>query len=189
MGFRHRAGKRKNRGNCRGFTLVELLTVVAITGVLAAVGVTLVRQHLQDAKSGDAIAGIIAIKQAQEAHRAETGNYQNCSVSSGTPWYPVAPDGTVHAWSWPAHADWLNWRQLNVQRRETQFGFLVHAGMPAQDLPVPLTTSQPIWPTAAQRSDPWYVIQAAGDRDADGTLSRFLAASFNGEVFTENDGE
>src|SRR5687767_11834911 len=37
---------RCQRVGAAGFTLVELMTVVAITGVLAAIGVMLVRQHV-----------------------------------------------------------------------------------------------------------------------------------------------
>lgn len=179
--------RRKKRALDRGFTLVELLTVVAITGVLATIGTMLVRKRFKDAKTVEATALIQAIRSAQESRRAETGSYQNCSVGSGTPWYPASPDATYHAWRQPSHADWNNWQQLDISRPEgTQFGFLVHAGTPAQALPTLLTSDKPTWPA---RVDPWYVIQAAGDRDADGTFSRLLAASFNGELHVENDGE
>lgn len=189
MGLRQLAAKRRNRGFNRGFTLVELLTVVAITGVLATIGTMLVRQRFKEAKTTEAMAIIQALRGAQESRRAESGTYQDCSPTDGSkPWYPHSPDGTVHAWKQESHADWDNWKQLDVSRPEgTQFGFLVNAGSPATAPPTPETASKPTWPTPL--TDPWYVIQAAGNRDNDTTFSLLLASSFTGELYVENDGE
>ncbi len=164
---------------------------MAITGVLAVIGVMLVRKHFQEAKSGEAVAIMQLIRAAQEARRAETGTYQNCSgPSSGpddAPWYPAKPDGKLRSWRFSGHADAANWATLDISRPDgTRFGFLVNAGNPGTAVTTPVTTTAPTWGTPG---DPWYVIQAAGDRDSDGTLSLFVAASFNGEIYTENDGE
>lgn len=198
MALRRSAKKRANRGKSHGFTLVELMTVVAITGVLAMIGTFMVRKHFANAKTAEAIAIIQAIRGAEESRRAETGTYQSCSFAAGTPWYPATPDGVYRAWKNPSHADWEAWKQLGVSRPEgTQFGFLVKAGTGAKTLdttgtivasPIPqaLTSDKPIWTTP---NEPWYVIQAAGDRNKNGVYSRLLAASFNGELYTENDAE
>jgi type IV pilus assembly protein PilA len=192
------ASKCRARALRRGFTLVELLTVVAITGILATIGTMLVRKHFASAKTTEAVAIIQAIRMAEESRRSETGTYQSCSFTTGTPWYPASPDGDLHAWQSPSHPDWAAWRTLDISRPEgTQFGFLVHAGNPqtavdpaggvhAVTLPVPQTADRPTWPA---QTEPWYVIQAAGDRDKDAKFSHLLAASFNGELYVENDGE
>lgn len=167
--------------------MVELLTVLAITGVLATIGTMLVRRHFAHAKTTEAVATIQAIRQAEEARRGETGTYQNCSATSGTPWYPAAPDGTLRSWNNVSHQDWPSWQQLHVSRPEgTRFGFLVRAGLPGTALPALATANQPTWPAPP---DPWYVIQAAGDQDKDTKYTLVVASSMNGEVYVENDGE
>jgi type IV pilus assembly protein PilA len=171
----------------RGFTLVELLTVVAIAAVLATIGTMLVRRHFAHAKTTEAVATIQAIRQAEEARRGETGTYQTCSAAAGTPWYPAPPDGTLRSWNNSGHQDWAGWQQLHVSRPEgTRFGFLAHAGLPGAALPKLATATQPTWPAPA---DPWYVIQAAGDQDKDTKYTLVVASSMNGEVYVENDGE
>ena len=199
MALLHLAKRRKNRGKNRGFTLVELLAVVGIAGVLGMAGAMMVRTHLRNAKTAEAVAIIESIRTAQESRRAETGTYQSCSFAAGTPWYPAAPDGVYRAWKNTGHADWNAWKELGVLTRPegTQFGFLLKAGAGAKtldtngtivDSPIPaaLTSDKPTWTTP---NDQWYVIQAAGDRDKDTVYSRLLAASFNGELYTENDAE
>jgi prepilin-type N-terminal cleavage/methylation domain-containing protein len=199
MALRQLAKRRRNRVKIHGFTLVELLTVVAITGILATIGTMMVRKHFAEAKTAEAVAIIQSIRAAQESRRAETGTYQSCSFTAGTPWYPAAPDGVYRAWRNPSHPDWNAWRELGVVIRPegTQFGFLVKAGAGPKTLdttgaivdsaiPTALTSDKPTWTTP---NDQWYVIQAAGDRDKDTVYSRLLAASFNGELYTENDAE
>lgn len=179
---------RRSRVKSRGFTLVELMAVVTITGILATVGTLMVRKYFAQAKTAEAVAIIQSIRVAEESRRAETGNYLSCSSPNETAWYPAAPNGSVRAWRNPSHADWARWQLLGVTRTDgTRFGFLLTAGAPGATPPTLVTASQLTWPTSLP--DPWYVIQAAGDNDKDGIYTLVAASSLNGELYVENDGE
>ena len=172
----------------RGFTLVELMAVVAISSVLALIGVILVRRHLASAKTADALAGIQAIRVAEESFKAENGQYLNVSITSGPAWYPnPTPNRNVFTWRQEGHPDWPQWRVLPIARTETRFGYLVNAGMPgAVASPTIYVKRAVVW---TPPPEPWYVIQVKGDRDADGEAMFGVATSFNGEVYIESDDE
>src|SRR5258706_10938134 len=155
------------RSRSAGFTLVELMTVVAITGILAAIGVSLVRGHVNVAKANRALAGMEAIRVAEEGFRAQNGQYLNCSLGSTPQWYPMlVPGKSVYDWRQSTHADWPQWQALGVPRDGgTQYGFLVNAGTPGTAYPTLQTTIKPTLPAA---TDPWYAIQVKGDIDGDG---------------------
>lgn len=177
------------RARSAGFTLVELMAVVAITGVLAAVGVMLVRNHLLAAKTNDALAVMQSIRAAQESFRAQNGHYIDCSVTDPAVWYPMATPGKVaYEWRQTGHVDWAGrWQQLAVTRtKPTIFGFLVHAGNPGDPYPIFETATDPVLPAPL---DPWYVIQVKGDRDADTVAMLGVATSLNAEVYLERESE
>ena len=179
--------RRRDREKSAGFTLVELLTVVAIMGILATLAIMGVRKHLQDARSLESKAHIQAIRSAQEARRAETGVYLNVSTTAGVNWYPAAPDGQVRAWRSTSHVDATRWRVLGASRPEgVRFGYLVNAGAPGAAMTTLQTAEQPGWPATV---DPWYVIQAAGDQDNDDINMLVAASSINAELYIENDHE
>jgi type II secretory pathway pseudopilin PulG len=168
--------------------LVELMTVVAITGILATVGVVLVRGHLNVAKANRALAGVSAIRAAEEAFRAENGTYLDCSRTPGK-WYPTTTPGkTAVEWHQPTtHPDGKFWAALPVTNTSpTQYGFLVNAGTPNTAYPLLLTAAQP---TLTPSPDPWYVIQVKGDIDGDSVPMLGVATSLNGEVYLEREGE
>jgi type II secretory pathway pseudopilin PulG len=146
-----------------------------------------VRGHFAQARTGEAVAMIQAIRAAQEGRRAETGQYLNCSTTSGPAWYPAAPDGEMRAWKNPSHPDAARWVQLSISRPEgTRFGYATNAGLPEATMPAPVTDSKPTWPTP---KDLWYVIQAVGDNDGDGITAKMVASSLNGELYVENEQE
>lgn len=61
----------------RGFTLIELIVVIAILGILAAIAVPRVTTSLSNAKANADIANAQIIGQAAERYYIETGNTTN----------------------------------------------------------------------------------------------------------------
>jgi prepilin-type N-terminal cleavage/methylation domain-containing protein len=180
--------------HARGFTLVELLAVVIITGVLALVGVMIFRRYITSSKSTEALAVLQAIRAAEESYAAENHGYLNVSTTggsnpeSGTNWYPnVTPNTTRMQWQVLGHPDIANWQLLApVVTRGVQFGYLVNAGIAGKAMTVLQTANKPAFALPTQD---WYVIQAKGDTDGNGLSTLYASTSATAEMYSENEGE
>jgi len=172
----------------RGFTLVELLAVVAIVGILATTAVVLVGRHVKASRTVEAISMVQSIRAAEERYRTENRAYLSLSATLQDYFPLAAPDGERHAFYTGIPAQDHLWKVLAPTVPETvRFGYAVVAGQSGGTLPMPDTTSKPTWPapTAA-----WYVIEAtSGDPDKDGKTCYVLASSLSGEVYVENEGD
>jgi len=181
----------RSRSMRHGFTLVELMVVVAIVGVLAAIGITLFTKHIHAGRSAEATNMIQSIRAAQERYRAETQRYLDVSASL-TRYYPrAAPDDQKVPWNNPDHADATRWERLNA----TSIGqvMCVYATVAGAVGTSPnseaLSSFEGPLPTFGNQNQQWYLIHAKADIDADGNAALYLATSLNGEVYVEHEGE
>lgn len=70
----------------QGFTLIELMIVVAIIGILAAIAVPAYQQYTKKAKFSEVVNATAAVKTAVEICAQDTGGLTNCdSGSNGIP--------------------------------------------------------------------------------------------------------
>jgi type IV pilus assembly protein PilE len=67
--------------NNRGVTLLELLIVVAIIGILAAVAIPAYDGYVTRSRRSDAFTGLETARAAQEMYRAEYGFYSGALTS------------------------------------------------------------------------------------------------------------
>lgn len=171
----------------RGFTLVELLTVVVITGVLATVGFAALRGNVSAARGAEALNTVQSIRAAEERYRSEHMMYLNVS-STVDGWYPRAPAfGTEQSFYGGSHTDSVAWLQLRpTVTGGVRFGYLCNAGTVGAVMTAPVRGPAITWPTP---TDNWYVIQATGDTDGDGIISYYRASSLDDDVFRLNHGE
>ncbi len=72
------------RKNQKGFTLIELMIVVAIIGILAAIAIPNFRNYQMKAKTAEAKTNLGAIRTSQEAYRAENDAYLVCAAAPAT---------------------------------------------------------------------------------------------------------
>ena len=94
------------RAKSRGFTLIELMIVVAIIGILSALAIPAFRSYVQKSRMSEGFAFLGEIRQRQEAYRAEFGQYATVQ------WQPQAmplTNGLRRAWTPTA-----DWRQLGA---------------------------------------------------------------------------
>jgi prepilin-type N-terminal cleavage/methylation domain-containing protein len=184
---------RRRRSAARGFTLAELMIVVLIMGILAALGAQSFINEMRRAKNTEAMGVIQAVISAEEAYRSENKVY----LDVGKDFYPDDSPGKNKRtfWGHVTHLDEPKWRELAPKVPAlVQYSYRVRAGLPgtapASNADFVTGVSGTInFPAAATINEPWYVIQALGDVDGDGDQTALLATSFNNQVYQEKAGE
>ena len=81
----------------RGFTLLELLVVIAMIGILASISVGRYSQHIAQSNRRAAIAELYAAQQQMERIRLQTGLYGSLSVPTSKGYtFDFSPNGDTY---------------------------------------------------------------------------------------------
>lgn len=176
---------RWTRSAKRGFTLIELMIVVAILGILAAVATVSFRRYALKAKTSEAYGMLGTIRMRQESYRAEFSTY--CDIESGngsgaalSAFHPMALNARFGS-NWYTSLP-TRWSQLGVRPsgQTVVFQYAVSASAPG-------TMGAAATALGYTDDDATWVAQARGDLDDDNTLSTFEATSFTSGVFVTPD--
>ena len=177
----------------RGFTLVELAVVVTIIGILAVLAVAGYKRLVTGSHMTEATEMVNAIKVAQETYHAETGQYANVSASLAQASMYPAPPVFGQAVTWGAScgtcSDPAAWQKLPVKASgPMRFGYATMGGTVSTALPAsPIATLT--FPTAAQLTGDWFVIDAMGDMDGNGVYCTVVGVSWQRDLWIDKDGE
>ena len=166
-----------------GFTLIELMTVVAIIGVLATLAMYGVRKYMLEAKKAEATSMLTQIRAAEEAFRDETFAYRG--VGNFNVWHPTTEPGTgKRGWaSGTANAQTSVMNDLGVlPTGGVTYSYAVVAGTAGSSLPTIPTTKTWSFPTP---TGPFYIAMAKADLDGDGTYTYALTHSDSNEIYVD----
>ncbi|MDX1757275.1 MAG: type IV pilin protein [Marinobacter sp.] len=67
----------------RGFTLIELMIVVAIIAIIAAIAIPSYTQYVENARAGDAKGALMSLANAMERYHTQNNTYVGATVGSG----------------------------------------------------------------------------------------------------------
>ena len=82
--------KHPARSAVRGFTLIEVLIVVAIIGILAAIAYPSYTDYVKKTRRGDAHLALLSAAQAMERCKATNYSYAGCALPAGQ---ATSPEG------------------------------------------------------------------------------------------------
>jgi len=194
------------RAKSQGFTLVEMMVVVAIVGILATLAVVGYRKLVQSSHVSEATNMVQNIRVAQEGYHSETQQYAN--ISAGFPsgsapntngiFYPLSIPKYQVLTGWGATCsssvcpNGLDWSVLPVHvDGPVLFGYATVAGGIGTtwgygNLTVNGTSMGVTTPAVSD----WYAVAAEGDLDGNtANVTDVFAFSWTNQMFVSNEGQ
>jgi prepilin-type N-terminal cleavage/methylation domain-containing protein len=172
----------------KGFTLVELMIVVAIISVLAVVAGTAYRRYMDAGRSAEVFSMMGEFRAKEEAYRAEFSTYFSTAPDEAT-FYPVLlPKGSEPKAKTitPLPAAWTT-LGLSPTKSQLYCGYAALSGAP-NVAPVG-QRGKDIFNNLTPGTAWWYVV-ATCDNDSDGNVNHnayFVTSSASTSVFTQNE--
>ena len=160
----------------QGMTLVELMIVVVIIGILAAISVVGYRKYIARARLSEATAMLAEFAAKEQLYFLENGQFMEAHKTSvdypsmsenSSEFWPQDPDTYFDSARTPATVAPLptTWRALGIRPRWQQLfcTYMVNAGAPldaaASDAPLSFLIGGTLW--ASQPRVPWFYAMAA----------------------------
>ncbi len=175
-------GRLRNGRRTYGFTLIELMIVVAVIGILAAVAIPSFSSYITRSKASEAFTVLQGIRDREEAYFTEFKRY-----TEDLPPTPAAapPCGENRHWD-PGVID-PGWLELGfTPDGPTYYQYHVDtsysAGVYDGSAPPATPGTSPGWSAQAR---PWFVAGGTGDLDCDGTPAHFWITSASRDAYHE----
>lgn len=151
--------------NSKGFTLIELMIVVAIIGILAAIAIPNFLRYQLKSKTAEARTNIGAIKTSQEAFRAEFDGYITAAA------HPVATPSDVKT-PWVGNLGFNAIGYAPAGNVYYQYEVVAAGGTPVNN----------IAGTGQQGQSGAFAVSALGNLDKKGGNGKYIFASDTGVV-------
>jgi len=174
------------RRAARGFTMAELMAVVAIVGILALVATVSYRKYLAHVKTAEVPLVFLNIKIAEETYKDETFQYLGPSPDLSS-YYPNNPLPGKQKMNFAGAGNGSTlWTRLAVQTAgPVLFVYACTAGNNSAPTALGSDITVVNWPATV--AAPWYVVKAKADIYGNGANTVFATASFAGDLFSAND--
>ena len=165
-----------------GFTLVELMIVVAVLGVLAAVAIASYQAYIRRSRNAEATAMLADIRLKQEAYRGTFHEYMSGIPTECNGWTPKIDQPTRKSID-SSDSSYISpkcrtaWRQLGISFPKTlYFVYDTAAGVPGVE------PSKARYKGANFDNDFWYGAAALQDLDENKKCGGFIVISGDNEI-------